>query len=108
MNISCIFCNSLYKNGTTEGSLTETNPLTFECGTYLDFELVSKQTEECKKKTEERFEIKTKVNPCDYIMGMKSLDDMDFSIGIKAPDLSAERFNAYQKNVNSLIDKLGK
>jgi len=108
MNISCTNCNSLYTNGTIEGSLTETNPLTFECGSYLDLELRVIQTEECKTKTEERFEIKTKVNPNEYIMGMKSLDDRDFSIGIKVPDLSAERFNAYQKNVQGLIDKLGK
>lgn len=107
MNISCAFCNSLYTNGTVEGSLTETNPVTFECGSYLDFELQVNQTEECKTKTEERFKIKTNVNPSEYIMGMKSLDDLDFSIGIKSPDLSAERFNAYQKNVKGLIDKLG-
>lgn len=108
MNISCPFCNSEHKNGTIEGSLTETNPLTFECGSFFNFELITNQTEECKQKTEKRFEIKTRISSNDYISGMKTLDDMDFCIGKKAPDLSAERLNAYQKNVKGLIDKLGK
>jgi hypothetical protein len=84
--MNCVYCNAKYISGSGEGSMYDTDPITFECGSrYVEDKVI--QTEECQKIMEERFQIKANMDVTEYIMGMKDLDSvLENSPVIEMPD----------------------
>lgn len=74
MSDRCPYCKSALVSGTPDGTLDGTNPITWECGSLINTNIII-PAEECKKRLEKLLEIKpTPVN--DYITALKKLDPL--------------------------------
>lgn len=106
MKNKCFFCLSEYISGHGEGSLNGTHPITFECGTYYTEEII--QSEECKKRTEKRFEVKERIGVEEYVMGMKTIEEfIESNCVLEMQDLMFPLDDdPHKQKIRSLLDKL--